>query len=102
MTDQPKKENGQETDTAPTPADVIKVDFGSRIEREDDKLTAWVQKEEVRTQQDVSVQVYMVEEAGLLGLHFSHPVDDFRMDVAGADQFISALVAAFMKLKEGA
>ena len=96
MTDQSKKENGQEKDTALSPDNVVSVDFGGSGQE-----TKYVAKQDIMAPPgDAAVQVYLVEETKIIGLHFSRPVEDFRLDLAGADQFISALVQAFMKLKE--
>ena len=47
------------------------------------------------------VRVYHVEETSLLGLEFDRPVQDFRLDMNEANKFVGALVATFIKMKEG-
>ena len=40
----------------------------------------------------------MTEQPKELGLRFSQPIQEFRMDLAAADQLIGALVQAYVRL----
>lgn len=48
---------------------------------------------------ETRLQVFMTAQPKELGLRFSQPIQEFRMDLAAADQLIGALVQAYMRLK---
>jgi len=83
MTDRPKSEPGQETGIVRSQENVVRVDFAPKNP---------VPSGETR------LQVFMTEQPKELGLRFSQPIQEFRMDLAAADQLIGALVQAYVRL----
>lgn len=86
MTETPKNEPSQETGTARSQDNVVRVDFNGSAQK--------------APSGEVQCSVFYVADQAIVGLEFSQPVVEFRMGVDALGGMIASLVQVYQKLKD--